>query len=821
MESKTNLPPIFILPADTLLQALADPQDNILGMRIAARGILALLEQMGAEVLLLQDTWSHTSTKLGRQISAALQDDVSFTTQSIYKHSSASLEDTPIRCLELLTSIELAERDNRHYIIVTVLRNLFESLDEYPEAIGNNVTIWDLADLRNQFGRDGGHDDGSNTSGNAPPPPRPSDNNDNNSPALNDDDVADNEETASQPASAYAYGIDSHTNNPLAKFFTNLGIFLAPLLFQRLSGQDLSSSRQEATVPGSETVTPTPSAILPQTTHQSYLAQSTSQTAPSDTQQSVPLVDSNPLVDQSTTNAAALEIVVNPLSENLFPPVVSVTPQLDMNPALGARLLDSLTPAFGAVEGLPLPPDKSVAQNGTYAAMSSASVQQQFLLNTAPNSLSSNPPQLRIAIDLPNELGYSGLENNYYANRWAISIDPPLPTGDRPAEIPFTLYGDSLPLSTPTTINNPTPSVQPDSRFTSGVFTVGESGAISVDFLYDGGGNVGELGIFSLNGLGQYSLQSADFIQEAVRRVTSNSLLGHVVISDVTQGARLSQALPWETNVNQGAYLGPLAFAMQPGDQFGFALLSNSTFQQIQSTPGGSGYRDLLFSVTTTEPDPLFSSNQIANTGIPQVYALEDLSRNRSDNDFNDLIFQLNGAIGSTMALDSVIARQYDWRSTALGQELVQVTQPTPNPQPGRPLTSSSLSSQDSLVMPYVEANKQAATTQPTTTNSQSHSYNPWRLDSYSWSNQSTISYPSGDRTNSSLVLNTPKLSAVNSASGGSHTTPGNIIPAPCECNSSTLFSGNFEDPFSDTHTKTNVISNSDDPFRSDPERNS
>src|SRR5919202_1412993 len=80
--------------------------------------------------------------------------------------------------------------------------------------------------------------------------------------------------------------------------------------------------------------------------------------------------------------------------------------------------------------------------------------------------------------------------------------------------------------------------VNVNSAFDSGVFTVGATGKVSFDFLLDGGVYQGELAIFSLEGMDEFELGSEAFIQEASRRALSDSDAGHVVISDLTEGAR-------------------------------------------------------------------------------------------------------------------------------------------------------------------------------------------------------------------------------------------------------------------------------------------
>jgi hypothetical protein len=65
---------------------------------------------------------------------------------------------------------------------------------------------------------------------------------------------------------------------------------------------------------------------------------------------------------------------------------------------------------------------------------------------------------------------------------------------------------------------------------------VGESGEVTIDYLFDGGGYEGELAIFSLEGMEALEPGSEAFIQTAADRALSNSELGYIVISDQTRG---------------------------------------------------------------------------------------------------------------------------------------------------------------------------------------------------------------------------------------------------------------------------------------------
>jgi YD repeat-containing protein len=68
----------------------------------------------------------------------------------------------------------------------------------------------------------------------------------------------------------------------------------------------------------------------------------------------------------------------------------------------------------------------------------------------------------------------------------------------------------------------------------------------------------------------------------------------------------------------------------------------------------------------------------------PLVFAWEDLAfNNNSDGDYNDLIFSVEGIIGSTTSLNDLVIENKDWRNSPLGRELItftntQLNEPTP-----------------------------------------------------------------------------------------------------------------------------------------------
>ena len=122
-------------------------------------------------------------------------------------------------------------------------------------------------------------------------------------------------------------------------------------------------------------------------------------------------------------------------------------------------------------------------------------------------------------------------------------------------------------------------------RFTTGSFEVNQTGQVQVDYLYDGGGYQGQLAVFSLAGMEQYTPGSVEFIQEAARRALTNSTEGRVLIRDGQEGAKFSTTLGWENNFNTGTYQGIQRFTMSAGDQVAFMLVQNNTVQSVYANP--------------------------------------------------------------------------------------------------------------------------------------------------------------------------------------------------------------------------------------------
>lgn len=207
-----------------------------------------------------------------------------------------------------------------------------------------------------------------------------------------------------------------------------------------------------------------------------------------------------------------------------------------------------------------------------------------------------------------------------------------------------------------------------DFEFTAGYFTVGDSGEVSIDYLFDGGMYEGEVGIFSLDGL-DAEPGSEEFIKEAARRALSSSELGHVVIVDATEGALFSGNMTGEGDFNQGEHQGAKTVQMRAGDRFGFILTPNHSLEDVYS----GQETEALFSLATANPNDDLQFGQIADiTGDGNTFAMEDLSLSSgSDRDYNDVVFQVQGAEAEAPLMDDLVAEWVDWRDSDVGQDLI------------------------------------------------------------------------------------------------------------------------------------------------------
>ncbi len=211
----------------------------------------------------------------------------------------------------------------------------------------------------------------------------------------------------------------------------------------------------------------------------------------------------------------------------------------------------------------------------------------------------------------------------------------------------------------------------PNPEFTSGYYTVGKTGKVSFDYLFDGGAFEGELAIFNLEGMGQYQIGSVDFIREALRRSLSNSTLGYIVISDIEEAARFSGDLKWDKNHNLGEYRGLKSFTMPEGDQFAMIQLPSGKLQEALNNIDLTGEKRPLFSLVPNNPLNAYHFGKLRDVSGGQIFGMEDLRDDgASDRDFNDFVFYMQGAVGSEPSLDELVNKSRDWRSADIGQKI-------------------------------------------------------------------------------------------------------------------------------------------------------
>ena len=209
--------------------------------------------------------------------------------------------------------------------------------------------------------------------------------------------------------------------------------------------------------------------------------------------------------------------------------------------------------------------------------------------------------------------------------------------------------------------------------FDEGVFQVGDSGEVTIDFLYDGGFYEGaEVGIFSLKGMDMYEIGSTAFIEEVINRAQSDSSQGYTVVRDMDEGAKYSADLRWEDNFNTGEYRGKQTFVMNPGDTFGLVIVPDGTLDEAMNAPDWAIKKDPLFSMAAANVDNQIQFADIVTEG-GTVIGFEDVRLDIGRNqDYNDIVLAIEGAqsIGFNNAED-VIANNRNWLDTEVGRDII------------------------------------------------------------------------------------------------------------------------------------------------------
>jgi hypothetical protein len=205
------------------------------------------------------------------------------------------------------------------------------------------------------------------------------------------------------------------------------------------------------------------------------------------------------------------------------------------------------------------------------------------------------------------------------------------------------------------------------------VFKVNQSGLVDVDFLYDGGGYEGEMGIFSLSGLANLDVTSVEFRKEAIKRALSNSQQGYVFLQDSTDKAKLTDLVEsvWQKDLLTGEYKGVQSLAMNPGDFVGLVFNPKGTLDQLLKTTWSDNLRP-MFSLAAANFNRV-QVTAITSSANNTILGWEDISLNLgADSDYNDLVISLEGvnSIGMPNFQDYVLGNS-NWLQTVVGQNIV------------------------------------------------------------------------------------------------------------------------------------------------------
>lgn len=225
------------------------------------------------------------------------------------------------------------------------------------------------------------------------------------------------------------------------------------------------------------------------------------------------------------------------------------------------------------------------------------------------------------------------------------------------------------------------------SEFTqkAGVFTIGTTGKISYDFLYDGGGYRGELAIFSLDGMENYTPGSYEFAKEAARRALTNSGEGYILVSDRQEKAKFTAQLPWEGIFNFGEYQGPRLINLNPGEEYALMLVPNNTVAEVYSSINVfNNIRTApIYSMPEYNPQARvqqFTDNNTVITDVVKyqgtdIYGFEDIRVDYSgDKDYNDIVIELEGVTSNLPTFEEIGNSSRNFLTGQLGEEIENYT---------------------------------------------------------------------------------------------------------------------------------------------------
>ncbi|MGB3267590.1 MAG: DUF4114 domain-containing protein, partial [Microcoleus sp.] len=394
-----------------------------------------------------------------------------------------------------------------------------------------------------------------------------------------------------------------------------------------------------------------------------------------------PVADSEPAVEATSETP---EKPVTTTSETALTSEPE-KPVADSEPAVETTSKTSEKPVATTSEtALTSEPEKPVADSEP-AVEATSETPEKPVATTSETALTSEPEKPATATETAAEATSETPEKPVTGSTDASKPEEEKNTETNGDDTKTDNANTSIPTAETTKELEPTPEKKLISPFTSGVFTADATGRISVDYTFDGGFFQGELAFFSLDDLDKFEPGSEAFIKEVAARSLSNSVKGHVVINDATEGARFSGVLG-EANANEGVYLGVKSFAVTAGGKYGVMLVPNGSVKSVFDNPAAGGAGRPLFSMAMANPVEGFHFGQIADvTGEGNTFVMEDMRLDGgSDKDYNDIIFQVRGATAKTALLDSAINPDKEWRKTDLGKAIIAYAKPyiTPEPKP-------------------------------------------------------------------------------------------------------------------------------------------
>jgi len=203
-------------------------------------------------------------------------------------------------------------------------------------------------------------------------------------------------------------------------------------------------------------------------------------------------------------------------------------------------------------------------------------------------------------------------------------------------------------------------------------WTVGQSGTVTVDYVYRGAGYAGTLALVSLEGMGsnKYNLDTAEgqrrFLMELMRRVIDGDRANTII--DVARDKPISIT----TATVQTAVVRNKEFQFRPGDTVAALLIPNGSFAHAYALLNSLGditeTPDALYQVANNSYRGGYASNQAwvkATTGkkdtkSSQLFGVTSLSRTNTSSGSNfpfyqEKFAQIGGSASTAYALEDLI----------------------------------------------------------------------------------------------------------------------------------------------------------------------